>query len=376
MPKTSLRLFLVCLPFLAGLLTACSAPAASPTSTPTVTPTLAATRTPTPTLTLTPSPTRTPPALPGIFQVSLLNRLDTPHPYLTDTCQTLLDKWSSRNSPPGTVAMTIMFHSITPKAVTSPDQISEFAFRQLMNGLHDKGFQAITVDQLLAFLQTNAKIPEHSVVIIVDDRRTQVYFNAWFRKYWQEWGWPVNNAWISAFGGGDAYLPENVRLEEEGWVDHQAHGFQHMPSMGPSSSDAYIQQELQKPLQVFQEYFHKKPVAIIWPGGGFTPHTVDMARQAGYELGFTTNPRGPVMFNWVPLTDSQDVDPAHPTWISEAGVTDPLMVLPRYWSSDALVHLDEVIQIGQQAAAYAGQNRSTELQYYDIVCASKYGPIP
>jgi hypothetical protein len=269
-----------------------------------------------------------------------------------------------------------MFHSITPKAVTSSDQMSEYAFRQLMNGLHDKGFQAIITAQLLDFLKSNARIPEHSVLLVVDDRRTSIYFEAWFRKYWQDWGWPVVNAWISAFAGSDPFLPENVKLEQEGWVDHQAHGFQHMPSMGPSSSEAYIEQELQKPLDVFQEYFQKKPIAIVWPGGGFTPHTVDVALQAGYELGFTTNPRGPVMFNWVPLSDSMDEDPMRPSWISEGGVKDPLMVLPRYWDTDALFHLDQVIQIGQEAAAYAEQYKSTDLDYYNIVCSPTYGPLP
>jgi hypothetical protein len=52
------------------------------------------------------------------------------------------------------------------------------------------------------------------------------------------------------------------------------------------------------------------------------------------------------------------------------------MVLPRYWDTDAIIHLDEVVQIGQDAAAYALANKSTELDYYDIVCSSTYGPIP
>ena len=52
------------------------------------------------------------------------------------------------------------------------------------------------------------------------------------------------------------------------------------------------------------------------------------------------------------------------------------MVLPRYWDTDAITHLDTVIQIGQEAGAYLEQNRDTELDYYDIVCSPQYGPIP
>jgi hypothetical protein len=32
--------------------------------------------------------------------------------------------------------------------------------------------------------------------------------------------------------------------------------------------------------------------------------------------------------------------------------------------------------LGKDAAAYAAQNKTTELEYYDIMCAPTYGPIP
>lgn len=79
------------------------------------------------------------------------------------------------------------------------------------------------------------------------------------------------------------------------------------------------------------------------------------------------------MFNWVPLTD--DPDPMRPSFISEGSANDPLMTLPRYWDTDARDHLDAVRKISKDAAAYAEANKATELEYYDIVCAPKYGKI-
>jgi hypothetical protein len=38
--------------------------------------------------------------------------------------------------------------------------------------------------------------------------------------------------------------------------------------------------------------------------------------------------------------------------------------------------LDRVRLTGKEAAAYAEQNKKVELEYYDIVCAPTYGPIP
>ncbi len=271
--------------------------------------------------------------------------------------------------------MVIMFHSITNDPITSPNQISEYAFRQLMDTLHNDGFQAVTTLQLADFMETNKYIPPRSVLLVVDDRHYAKYFNLFFRQYWTNYGWPVVNAWISLDDSvGQLSLPENIALENEGWVDHQAHGFIHNIPIGPGSTEEFILGELQKPILVFQENFHKDPIAVIWPGGGFTPRGAEVARQLGYRLGFTVNPRGPVMFNWVPLSDSND--PQRPSWIPEGPINDPLMVLPRYWDTDAIIHINDVMQVGQEAAAYAEQNKATELEYYDILCASQYGLIP
>jgi hypothetical protein len=127
-------------------------------------------------------------------------------------------------------------------------------------------------------------------------------------------------------------------------------------------------------VDAFLEHFGKRPIAYIWPGGGFTPRSVELARETGYRLGFTVNPRGPVMFNWVPQAAA--TDDMRPSYIPEGPAADPLLTLPRYWDTDALIHIGTVAQIGDEAASHAAQNKSTELEYYDIVCAPTYGALP
>ena len=318
-------------------------------------------------------PTPTHPPVPGPYQTSLLNPLDTPHTYIQDTCQYLQDKWSSANSTPGTVVMVTMFHKITNEALTSPEVISEYNFRRLMKKLYDNGFQAITTLQLAGFLEHNSKIPERSVLLVTDDKHTGEYFNVFFRQYWIDYGWPVVNAWISDDLTTTDLWKQQEELNAEGWVDYQAHGVAHTPPIDRDSTDAYIRGELQGSIDVFREHFNKTPLAIIWPGGGFTLQAAGMARQLGYRLGFTINPRGPLMFNWIPLADVGD--PKRDTWIPEGPINDPLMVLPRYWDTDAISHLNEVIHIGHEAAAYAQSNKSAEMDYYDTICSSVYGTI-
>ena len=330
-------------------------------------------RTPTVSFTSTPSPTRTLPALPVPYQTALLNPLDTPHTYIQEPCQYLHDQWSSAKSAPGAMVMVIMFHNITDAALTNPNQISEFNFRQLMKSLHQDGFQAITTLQLDGFLERNSRIPERSVLLVTDDKHTATYFNVLFRPYWIDYGWPVVNAWVSDDLTTADLWKQQEELNTEGWVDYQAHGVVSDP-ITRDSADEYILGELKGPMDVFQAHFNKTPIAFIWPGGGFTSHSVALERQSGYRLGFTTNPRGPLMFNWVPLADSGD--PKRDTWIPEGPVNDPLMVLPRYWDTDAAIHLKDVIQIGLDAATYAQANKPAEMNYYANICSSTYGPIP
>jgi hypothetical protein len=328
----------------------------------------APTGTPVPTATATRS--GPPPALPPIYQSSALNPLDTPHTYITDACQYLKAKWDPNNAAPGTIVMVIMFHSIVKgtESVSEPMHIGSGDFKRLMKNLHDMGFQAIDTKQLADFLDTNAKIPARSVVLIQDDRHAAENFNDWFRPYWKEWGWPVVNAWVSFDDSIRAQiLQENIALEQEGWVDHQSHGTIHNINMTDASSDEYIRSEFEGSINDLKQNFKKTPIALIWPGGGFGLRPVQIARQLGYKLGFTVNPRGPIMFNWVPLMDASD--PTRPSYIPEGPVNDPLMTLPRYWAADAISKLDEIRIMGNEAAAYAEQNKAVELEYYDIVCA-------
>jgi hypothetical protein len=101
---------------------------------------------------------------------------------------------------------------------------------------------------------------------------------------------------------------------------------------------------------------------------------VEAARQLGYQLGFTANSRGPVMYNWVPLADK--IDPARPTYIPEGTIHDPLMTLPRYSPDQILDSIDQVRVTGNEAKAYAEANKAAEFEYYEAVCEPIYGRMP
>jgi hypothetical protein len=314
----------------------------------------------------------TPPALPAPFASRYLNPLDAAYTYVGDPCTYLRNRWDPAKSPPGTVVMLVMLHSINRQRGEGPEALTANLFGRMMDDIHDQGFEAIDMAQLAGFLEDNAKIPSRSVVLIQDGRRYPDNFNTHFRQYWESWGWPVVNAWDAQGTTVESVWDGYVELAQEGMVDFQAYG----PTFGPladAPSDKYLTAQLQKPMDELQARLGKTPIGVVWPNG-FSAQSARMARELGYRLGFTFNPRGPVMYNWVPL--SAETDQRRPSYRPEASIGDPLMTLPRYWPNQVHTALDEVRIAGKEAAAYAEQNQDVEMRYYDASCAIQYGPIP
>lgn len=314
------------------------------------------------------------PALPTIYQSSYLNPLDTPHTYVDDTCRYLRNKWNLANAEPGTVVIVIMVKEIYNGLQNDINGINIGEFARSMQELKLQGFEAITMKEFLFFIERNVKIPPRSVLIIQDGNYDEEYFYKYFHDYWDIWGWPVISGWTSDPDMLESKWEESVALEHEGWVDHQAQGVIPDTILSDDTSKAVITRELEGSLTAFADRFGKTPYAYVWPSGGFGLRPVTAARQLGYQLGFTANSRGPVMYNWVPLAD--EIDPARPSYIPEGPINDPLMTLPRYSPDQILDSIDAVRIIGKEAAAYAQANKAAELEYYEAVCRSTYGPMP
>ena len=352
-----------------SLTAACQAAPAATAVVATASPT--ATRVSTATPSPAPTSIRTPPALPGPYQSRFLNPLDAAYAYEQDTCEFLRNKWDSGKAAPGTVVMIIMLHSINRDKGEGPDAMTAALFGRMLADLKETHFEAINTDQLAGFLENNDRIPYRSVVIIQDGRRYPDNFNTHFRGTWDEWGWPVVNAWDPQGSTTDSLWEPYRALSDEGMVDFQTYG----PTFGAQAkppSDKYLRGQLQQPIDVLQERLGKTPIGVVWPSG-FSQQSVSIARELGYRLGFTFNPRGPVMYNWVPQSDA--IDKFRPSYQPEAPVGDPLMTLPRFWPHQVHRALDQVRIAGDEAADYAESSKSTELEYYDIVCAATYGSI-
>jgi hypothetical protein len=315
-----------------------------------------------------------PPELPPMFQTSLLNPLDVPHPYIPDTCRYLRNKWNPLSAEPGTVVLALRIKNINRGTADLPDSVSMGEFIMVMDLLQAQGFDAITTRQFQAFLERNVRIPPRSVLIIQEGNHNTEFFEKVYREYWITRGWTVINGWVSDPDLTEGLIRENIELEREGFVDHQAAGFLPGAKLSDDSAKTIIARELQGSVNGLADHFAKNPLAIIWPNGGFGIRPVEAARQLRFKFGFTNNSRGPIMYNWVPLAD--EFDPARPNLAPEGRINDPVMTLPVFSPSEALTAIDLVRAVGKAAAAYAQDYKEIEHEYYEIVCSEEYGPMP
>ena len=255
----------------------------------------------------------------------------------------------------------IMFHSIVQDGREVADPARDITVEQFNNFVgyaNFLGFKTITTQALLDFLTSNASIPQYSMMIIVDDRRPGLIRDR-LMPVLEEYDWTATSAYIAEPDSLPWAWDLMEQLYTTGRLDVQSHGSTGRVYIYPSTPLDQIENEILNSTAVLEEHFGTRPIAFIWPGGDFTQLSVEIARQGGYQLGFTAYSRGPLMFNWIPLGES------------ERAVNDPLMVLPRVWSSAANANLDEAVKISAQAAAYAEENFPEEASWYHTYCGGE-----
>jgi peptidoglycan/xylan/chitin deacetylase (PgdA/CDA1 family) len=253
-----------------------------------------------------------------------------------------------------------MYHSIREPARMVADNVtvSTDYFRATVDLARSLGFETITTSELIAFLTDNARIPLRSMVLIVDDRRPGVVAEV-VLPVADDFDWTVTLGWIIGDTGPSLWSTME-RLAKGGRLDVQSHGLNHRYIVEGMPEDE-MRQEIAGAIPILEEHFGTRPQAFIWPGGNFTPRSVEIAREEGYRLGFTAFSRGPLLFDWVPLGEE------------EQAAGDPLMVLPRAWSTSATVNLQDAADIGGQAASFAEENRQAEATWYAQTCG---GSLP
>jgi peptidoglycan/xylan/chitin deacetylase (PgdA/CDA1 family) len=340
----------------------------SPTAAATNEETAVIARTETATSDPTPAATSGPP--PASFESDVLRAGIVPVSYIEDSCQYLGKRWDPALSTPGTVVATVMYHSILPGngEPTTPEQINANTFYAIIEVAERLGFETINAEEYLAFLDDNAKIPARSMVLMLDDRRPGTAAE-YFLPVNERNGWTTTLAWIIGDSdqrdgelAGETLWDWIERIYETGYFDVQSHGLNHI-YLNESMSEDVVREEIGGSIPILIDHFGQRPVAYIWPGGNYTELGVEIARETGFELGFTVHSRGPVMFNWIPQGEQ------------EMEIGDPLMTLPRFWDSAALLNLEQTAEIGDAAREFARANYEVEAAWFAANCGGALPPL-
>ncbi len=309
------------------------------------------------------SPTRVTPNVtpepPTLFQTKKLLRGAKPVSYIEDPCEYLRLRWQPGHAAPGTIIVPIMYHRVRHPG--EKRGVPQAYFKQTMREAKRLGFETITAQEAADFLETNAWIPPRSLMLFVDDRRVPVIMKD-FMPFLKAYDWKVISAWIIANTDQRPGLWERIEAAyATGHVDVQSHGLRHLYIV-PGTPKKKIQEELYGPFPYFEKHFGYRPVAFIWPGGNYSPYAVRVARAAGYRIGFTIFPNGPIMFNWVPLQKA------------ERQVGDPLLLLPRYHANTVKEQLPIAVEIGEKARAQALAHYPPEAAWYRAHCGGELPP--
>jgi peptidoglycan/xylan/chitin deacetylase (PgdA/CDA1 family) len=323
------------------------APSARPSATSSPSPTAS------PTPTLTPLPT---------FTTPLLHNSVIPAEYIDEPCEYLRMRWSPTSSPPHTVVVPVMFHHIyrSSASLNGNQDITARQFNDIMAHAESLGFETITTAELEGFLYGNARIPPRSMLLILDDRRPNL-ISEYFMPVLEANDWTLTLGWISADNGYGLWHQMET-LHATGRLDFQSHGYRHRYAR-PDTPFEEVLEELQAPIPILEEHFGVNPIAYIWPGGHYTQEAIQAARQAGYRLGFTVHSSMPIRFNWIPLSPAP------------LEMNDPLMLLPRAWSHDAILKLDQAVEVSEQAEIFAIQNYPLEAAWYRRACRGVLPPL-
>lgn len=375
--RRSMHRLIICTLLLAAL-AACTPPseltAGSAAASSSPSPFMPAAATATEPASATPQPTATqagnPAPEPQPFESSQLRAGIEPVAYISDQCEALQKRWDPEGSLPGTVVAVIMYHSILPGNTTPslPQDINAATFYAIVDLAEQLGFETITTDELLRFLTDNAKIPPRSMILLLDDRRPGTA-QEYFLPLYEENSWTTTLAWI--IGDSDQRQGEHAgetiwdwieRLNDTGAFDVQSHGLNHIPIV-EGLDPAIVRSELNDNIPILREHFGRRPIAHIWAGGNYTATGVTIAAEAGYQLGFTIHSRGPIQFNWIPQGEQ------------ERAIGNPLLLLPRFWDTAAVLNLEQTAQIGDAAQQYASGNYAAEAAWFSQNCNGNLPPL-
>ena len=166
-------------------------------------------------------------------------------------------------------------------------------FQNQMKYIHDKGYNVISLDELVQAINNDRKLPRNSVAITIDDGYDNNYSHAYpiFKKY----NFPVTIFVISDWMGKEGYLSWEEILEmNKNNISFGAHTRTH--AYLPELKDKELTYEIHGSKRYIETKLNAEVRYFCYPIGGFSDKIIQFVRAAGYKGACATN-RGKGRFN-------------------------------------------------------------------------------
>jgi len=227
---------------------------------------------------------------------------------------------ATRHRPPGTAAVPIlMYHVINAPPGGAPFPglyVAPSEFEAQMRALHEAGYRAVTMDQLLAYWQEGAPLPAGKPIVLSFDNGYQSQYTRALpvlRRY----GWVgVENLQLSGLPPSQGGMSEaQIRgLIAAGWeLDTQGYSHAELTALSPSA----LHYQVGVAREALRRRYHVPVNWFCYPSGHYDAAVVAEVKASGF-VGSTT-----VVPGWA----SPTLDPYRLPRIRVLGGTHPQALL-------------------------------------------------
>lgn len=179
----------------------------------------------------------------------------------------------------------LYYHSIQ-KSGTNELMMDPNKFKSHLQWLKDNNYVTLTLNQLHDHLTNNTPVPKNSVVITLDDGYIDNYINA--LPIINEFGFNATIFMVSDFTGNENFLTEETLRElDKNNIKVESHTSNHLnlPTLDKENQN----REILNSKKSLEEILNRNVDYIAYPYGAYNEDTKNLAKEAGYKLGFSTD---------------------------------------------------------------------------------------
>lgn len=184
------------------------------------------------------------------------------------------------------IGVPVLYYHSVQQTEDNEVTISPQKLRNELKYIKDSGYTTITMRELQDHLLNNSPIPEKSIVITFDDGYMNNYTNAF--PILKDLDMKATIFCITFKLDGQYYLSEHAIKEMSNYgIDIESHTAGH-PDLTTMTYEQQLS-EFKESKETLEAITGKPVTAVAYPYGNYNADSMKAAKDAGFNLGFTTN---------------------------------------------------------------------------------------